>query len=110
MTEPVDGDTPPDDDRRRLAPPLPAGWRWGFPTFLVVALVWAVVLLSLYTDDVSLGGPHHHAWVEFYAIHQRWGFSERSMSDPFARNLLGLTILRHPRQRSKRVLFVHQEG
>ena len=45
MTEPVDGDTPPDDDRRRLAPPLPAGWRWGFPTFLVVALVWAVVLL-----------------------------------------------------------------
>ena len=45
MIEPVDGDTPSDDDRRRLAPPLPAGWRGGFPTFLVVALVWAVVLL-----------------------------------------------------------------
>ena len=63
MTEPVDGDTPPDDDRRRLAPPLPAGWRWGFPTFLVVALVWAVVLLvdGLSTVLDSEGGETREA-------------------------------------------------
>ena len=71
---------------------------------------WAVVLLSLYTDDVGLGGPRNHAWVEFYSIHVRWGFSEKSMSDPHARNLLGLTILRHPRQGSVRIMFVHQMG
>ena len=63
MTEPVDGDTPPDDDRRRLVPPLPAGWRWGFPTFLVVALVWAVVLLvdGLSTVLDSEGGETREA-------------------------------------------------
>ncbi len=63
MTEPVDGDTPPDDDRRRLAPPLHAGWRWGFPTFLVVALVWAGVLLvdGLSTVLDSEGGETREA-------------------------------------------------
>ena len=63
MTDPVDGDTPPDDDRRRLAPPLPAGWRWGFPTLLVVALVWAVVLLvdGLSTVLDSEGGETREA-------------------------------------------------
>ena len=63
MTEPVDGDTPSDDDRRRLAPPLPAGWRWGFPIFLVVALVWAGVLLvdGLSTVLDSEGGETREA-------------------------------------------------
>ena len=45
MTNLTDGDTPPDKDRDRLTSPLPAGWRWGFPAFLVVALIWAGVLL-----------------------------------------------------------------
>ena len=45
MTNLVDGDTPPDKDRGRLASPLPAAWRWGFPAFLMVALIWAGVLL-----------------------------------------------------------------
>ena len=70
MTEPVDGDTPPDDDRRRLAPPLPAGWRWGFPTFLVVALVWAVVLLvdGLSTVLDSEGGETREAVTDPSAL------------------------------------------
>ncbi len=63
MTEPVDGDTPSNDDRRRLAPPLPAAWRWGFPAFLVVALVWAGVLLvdGLSTVLDSEGGETREA-------------------------------------------------
>jgi len=63
VTEPVDGDTPSNDDRRRLAPPLPAAWRWGFPAFLVVALVWAGVLLvdGLSTVLDSEGGETREA-------------------------------------------------
>ncbi|MCS5677430.1 MAG: LytR C-terminal domain-containing protein [Acidimicrobiales bacterium] len=45
MTNLANGDTPPDKDRDHLASPLPAAWRWGFPAFLVVALIWAGVLL-----------------------------------------------------------------
>ena len=80
MTEPVDGDTPPDDDRRRLAPPLPAGWRWGFPTLLGVALVWAVVLLvdGLSTVLDSEGGETREAVTDHSApgfeafVEQTW--------------------------------------
>ncbi len=45
MTNLANGDTPPDKNRDHLASPLPAAWRWGFPAFLVVALIWAGVLL-----------------------------------------------------------------
>jgi len=63
VTETVDGDTPADDDRRRLEAPLPAAWRWGFPAFLVVALVWAGVLLvdGLSTVLDSEGGETREA-------------------------------------------------
>ncbi len=45
MTNLANGDIPPDKNRDHLASPLPAAWRWGFPAFLVVALIWAGVLL-----------------------------------------------------------------
>ena len=65
----------------------------------------SLVLLFLYTDDVGLSGPLVAAWVLLWEIHLRWGFAEKSITEPFARNLLGPELLRAPRQGTVRAFL-----
>jgi hypothetical protein len=71
---------------------------------------WHLVLLAVYTDDVFLGGSLRAAWVLFLEIHARFGYGPKVLAAPFARSLLGLELLRHPRVGGVRCLFVHQTG
>ena len=68
------------------------------------------IVLAVYTDDLIISGRREEAWVCFWEIHSQFGFSKGSLNNPYGRSVLGMELVRGPREEGRRSLFLHQSG
>ena len=68
------------------------------------------IVLAAYTDDLIVSGRREEAWVCFWEIHSHFGFSKGSINNPYGRSVLGMELVRGPRETGRRSLFLHQSG